>query len=51
MDKFEALPAKVQAVVQEAFELRESTDEEMKRINDAIALLAPSAININIHRY
>jgi hypothetical protein len=36
-DKFETLPANVQAVVQEAFELRESTDEEMKRINDAIA--------------
>jgi hypothetical protein len=36
-DKFEALPANVQAVVQEAFELRETSDEEMKRINDAIA--------------
>jgi hypothetical protein len=35
-DKFEALPANVQAMVQEAFELRESTDEEMKRINDAL---------------
>ncbi len=35
-DKFEALPAKVQAVVKEAFDLRESSDEEMKRVNDAL---------------
>jgi hypothetical protein len=35
-DKFEALPAKVQEIVQAGFELRESTDEEMKGINDAL---------------
>jgi hypothetical protein len=36
VDKFEALPDSVQEVVKEAFELRESSDEEMKKINDAL---------------
>ncbi|WP_211293096.1 hypothetical protein [Brunnivagina elsteri] len=36
-DKFEALPVPVQAAVKEAFELRETSDAEMKRINDALA--------------
>ncbi len=35
-DKFEALPIKVQAVVKEAFELVEHSDEEAQKINDAL---------------
>jgi hypothetical protein len=35
-DKFEALPVPVRQVVQEGFESRETSDEEMNRINDAI---------------
>ncbi|MEA5574191.1 hypothetical protein [Calothrix sp. UHCC 0171] len=36
VDKFEALPAKVQEVVQAGFHAIEMTDEEMKRMNDAL---------------
>jgi hypothetical protein len=35
-DKFETLPAKVREVVKEGFDFRETSDEEMKRINDAL---------------
>ena len=35
-EKFESLPESVQAVVQQAFDIKESTGEEAQRINDAL---------------
>ena len=35
-DKFGALPEKVKALMQEAFDVNEASGEEVKRINDAI---------------
>jgi hypothetical protein len=36
IEKFEALPAKVQAAVKEAFDVMERSDEEFKTINEAL---------------
>ena len=35
-EKFESLPESVQAVVQQAFDIKESTGKEAQRINDAL---------------
>ena len=35
-DKFSVLPDKVKVLMQEAFDVAEKTDEEAKRINDAL---------------
>lgn len=35
-EKFESLPESVQAVVQQAFNIKESTGKEAQRINDAL---------------
>ena len=35
-EKFESLPESVQAVVQQAFDIKESTGKETQRINDAL---------------
>jgi TRAP-type C4-dicarboxylate transport system substrate-binding protein len=36
IDKFEALPAKVQAAVKEAFDVMQHSDEEVQEINEAL---------------